>query len=64
MDDAKELTVELAIRKMGHSQGARIPKPVLAQVGLQGWRRIRPAHLAGHVRPGGCHVTARPTPIA
>ena len=30
MDDAKALTVELAIRKMGHSQGARIPKPVLA----------------------------------
>ncbi len=28
--------VEVAIRKMGNSQGVLIPKPILAQVGLEG----------------------------
>lgn len=28
--------MEVAIRKMGNSQGVLIPKPVLAQVGLRG----------------------------
>lgn len=28
--------MEVAIRKMGNSQGVLIPKPILAQVGLQG----------------------------
>ncbi len=28
--------MEVAIRKMGNSQGVLIPKPVLAQVGLEG----------------------------
>lgn len=31
-----ERTVEVAIRKMGNSQGVLIPKPILVQVGLQG----------------------------
>jgi antitoxin MazE len=29
-------TMEVAIRKMGNSQGVLIPKPILAQVGLEG----------------------------
>lgn len=28
--------MEVAIRKMGNSQGVLIPKPLLAQIGLQG----------------------------
>lgn len=28
--------MEVAIRKMGNSQGVLIPKPILAQVGLEG----------------------------
>jgi antitoxin MazE len=28
--------MEVAIRKLGNSQGVLIPKPILAQVGLQG----------------------------
>jgi len=28
--------MEVAIRKMGNSQGALIPKPILAQLGLDG----------------------------
>ena len=30
------LTMEVSIRKMGNSQGVLIPKPILAQVGLEG----------------------------
>ena len=28
--------MEVAVRKMGNSQGVLIPKPILAQVGLEG----------------------------
>ena len=28
--------MEVAIRKMGNSQGVLIPKPILAQLGLEG----------------------------
>jgi len=31
-----EQIMEVAIRKMGNSQGVLIPKPILAQVGLEG----------------------------
>ncbi len=31
-----EPAVEVAIRKMGNSQGVLIPKPILAQLGLEG----------------------------
>ena len=31
--------MEVAIRKMGNSQGVLIPKPILAQLGLEGTRR-------------------------
>jgi antitoxin MazE len=30
------LTVEVAIREMGNSRGVLIPKPILAQLGLEG----------------------------
>ena len=33
---SREQIVEVAIRKMGNSQGVLIPKPILAQVGLEG----------------------------
>ena len=32
----KEVIMEVAIRKMGNSQGVLIPKPILIQVGLDG----------------------------
>lgn len=32
----QEQFMEVAIRKMGNSQGVLIPKPILAQVGLEG----------------------------
>lgn len=33
--------MEVAIRKMGNSQGVLIPKPILAQVGLEGSADLR-----------------------
>lgn len=33
--------MEVAIRKMGNSQGILIPKPILAQVGLEGTADLR-----------------------
>ena len=33
--------MEVTIRKMGNSQGVLIPKPILAQVGLQGRAELR-----------------------
>ena len=33
--------MEVAIRKMGNSQGVLIPKPILAQVGLEGTADLR-----------------------
>lgn len=33
--------MEVAIRKMGNSQGVLIPKPILAQLGLQGTADLR-----------------------
>jgi len=43
--------MEVAIRKMGNSQGVLIPKPILAQVGLEGT-----AHL--QVRDGVIEIRA------
>lgn len=37
--------MEVAIRRMGNSQGVLIPKPILAQVGLEGTADL-------HVRDG------------
>lgn len=36
-----EQIMEVAIRKMGNSQGVLIPKPILAQVGLEGAADLR-----------------------
>jgi antitoxin MazE len=36
-----EQIMEVAIRKMGNSQGVLIPKPILAQVGLEGTADLR-----------------------
>jgi antitoxin MazE len=33
--------VEVAIRKMGNSQGILIPKPILAQLGLEGTAELQ-----------------------
>ena len=33
--------MEVAVRKMGNSQGVLIPKPILAQVGLEGTADLR-----------------------
>jgi antitoxin MazE len=33
--------MEVAIRKMGNSQGVLIPKPILAQLGLEGVADLR-----------------------
>ncbi len=43
--------MEVAVRKMGNSQGVLIPKPILAQVGLEGTAvkrlgALRPVTLA------------------
>ncbi len=43
--------MEVAIRKMGNSQGVLIPKPVLAQVGLQGKADLRVRDGVIEIRP-------------
>lgn len=48
--------MEVAIRKMGNSQGVLIPKPILAQLGLQGTADLQ-------VRDGVIEIRAvRPDP--
>lgn len=48
--------MEVAIRKMGNSQGVLIPKPILAQLGLQGTADLQ-------VRDGVIEIRAiRPSP--
>ena len=37
----REPTTEVAIRKMGNSQGVPIPKPILAPVGLEGTAELQ-----------------------
>ena len=44
--------MEVAIRKMGSSQGVLIPKPILAQVGLEGTADL-------HVLEGTADLQAR-----
>jgi antitoxin MazE len=43
--------VEVAIRKMGNSQGVLIPKPILAQVGLQGVADLQVRDGVIEIRP-------------
>ena len=43
--------MEVAIRKMGNSQGVLIPKPILAQVGLQGVADLQVRDGVIEIRP-------------
>lgn len=46
-----DMTMEVAIRKMGNSQGVLIPKPILAQVGLEGTAELRVRDGVIEIRP-------------
>lgn len=46
-----ERIMEVAIRKMGNSQGVLIPKPILAQVGLEGTADLRVRNGVIEIRP-------------
>jgi antitoxin MazE len=46
-----EATMEVAIRKMGNSQGVLIPKPILAQVGLEGSADLQVRDGVIEIRP-------------
>jgi antitoxin MazE len=43
--------MEVTIRKMGNSQGVLIPKPILAQVGLEGRADLRVRDGVIEIRP-------------
>lgn len=43
--------MEVAIRKMGNSQGVLIPKPILAQVGLEGVADLQIRNGVIEIRP-------------
>lgn len=43
--------LEVAIRKMGNSQGVLIPKPILAQVGLEGCADLQVRDGVIEIRP-------------
>jgi antitoxin MazE len=43
--------MEVAIRKMGNSQGVLIPKPILAQVGLEGKAELSVRDGVIEIRP-------------
>ena len=43
--------MEVAIRKMGNSQGVLIPKPLLAQVGLEGTADLQVRDGVIEIRP-------------
>jgi antitoxin MazE len=47
----KEGEMEVAIRKMGNSQGILIPKPILAQVGLEGTADLQVRDGVIEIRP-------------
>ena len=46
-----ENDMEVAIRKMGNSQGVLIPKPILAQVGLEGSADLQVRDGVIEIRP-------------
>lgn len=50
--------MEVAIRKMGNSQGVLIPKPILAQVGLEGAADLQVRDGVIEIRP--LHRNPRP----
>lgn len=43
--------MQVAIRKMGNSQGILIPKPILAQVGLEGSADLQVKNGVIEIRP-------------
>jgi antitoxin MazE len=43
--------MEVAIRKMGNSQGVLIPKPILAQIGLEGSADLQVRDGVIEIRP-------------
>ncbi len=43
--------MEVTIRKVGNSQGVLIPKPILAQVGLQGTADLQVRNGVIEIRP-------------
>ncbi|MEI7786087.1 MAG: AbrB/MazE/SpoVT family DNA-binding domain-containing protein [Betaproteobacteria bacterium] len=43
--------MEVAIRKMGNSQGVLIPKPILAQLGLKGTADLQVVNGVIEIRP-------------
>jgi antitoxin MazE len=43
--------MEVAIRKMGNSQGVLIPKPILAQLGLEGTADLQVLNGVIEIRP-------------
>ena len=43
--------MKVAVRKMGNSQGVLIPKPILAQVGLEGTADLRVRDGVIEIRP-------------
>lgn len=43
--------MDVAIRKMGNSQGVLIPKPILAQLGLEGRADLRVNNGVIEIRP-------------
>ncbi len=45
--------MQVAIRKMGNSQGVLIPKPILAQVGLEGTADLQVRDGVIEIRPLG-----------
>jgi len=47
--------MEVAIRKMGNSQGILIPKPILAQVGLEGAADLQVRDGVIEIRPARRH---------
>jgi antitoxin MazE len=49
--DGEGKTMEVAIRKMGNSQGVLIPKPILAQVGLEGSADLQVRNGVIEIRP-------------
>ena len=49
-------TVEVTIRKMGNSQGILIPKPILAQLGLEGTADLQVRDGVIEIRP----ITRKP----
>ncbi len=51
MISAEAIKMEVAIRKMGNSRGVLIPKPILAQLGLEGAADLQVRDGVIEIRP-------------